>query len=83
MPFHRTLSSLFGGVPVRSATFLGLSLILAGCGYKGPLYMPPPPPAPQEELTSPPSSPDVSSVSTPSEPAVQTTPVQPGSAPKP
>jgi predicted small lipoprotein YifL len=37
----------------RIATGLTLLWALAGCGYKGPLYMPPPPP-PNASLTKPP-----------------------------
>lgn len=41
---------------LRRITFSALFLTLAaGCGYKGPLYMPPPP-APDESLTAPPST---------------------------
>ena len=39
----------------RRGAGLALLLMLAGCGYKGPLYMPPPPPAPAETLTLPPT----------------------------
>ena len=40
---------------IRRGAALALLLALAGCGYKGPLYMPPPPPAPAETLTLPPT----------------------------
>ncbi|AEC21393.1 hypothetical protein PT7_2853 [Pusillimonas sp. T7-7] len=32
-----------------------MAAMLTACGYKGPLYMPPPP-APDESLTTPPAS---------------------------
>lgn len=38
----------------RLATGLFLVSMLAACGYKGPLYMPPPP-APDASLTTPPT----------------------------
>ncbi|MGB6103405.1 MAG: lipoprotein [Pusillimonas sp.] len=34
---------------------LFMASMLAACGYKGPLYLPPPP-APDESLTTPPAS---------------------------
>ena len=45
----------------RMALACGLGLLVVGCGYKGPLYMPPPPdtlgeqaaPADQSEMAAP------------------------------
>jgi len=45
----RLLAALLGG--------LTLSAALGACGYKGPLYMPPP--APDETLTAPPQPADL------------------------
>jgi predicted small lipoprotein YifL len=39
----------------RLALGLPLLLALGACGYKGPLYMPPPP-APDDSLVAPPTS---------------------------
>ena len=39
----------------RLLACLSMVTMLAACGYKGPLYMPPPP-APDESLTTPPPS---------------------------
>lgn len=39
----------------RLLATLAATSVLAACGYKGPLYMPPPP-APDESLTTPPQS---------------------------
>ena len=48
-----------GPAPARHTPRIVASLILmallAGCGYKGPLYLPPPP-APKASLTKPPQS---------------------------
>ncbi|MFC3337239.1 LPS translocon maturation chaperone LptM [Paracandidimonas soli] len=38
----------------RAATAAILLALLAGCGYKGPLYLPPPPAAADPALTEPP-----------------------------
>lgn len=38
----------------RLLTSLLMATMLTACGYKGPLYMPPP--APDESLTTPPTS---------------------------
>ncbi len=40
----------------RIVASFALITMLAGCGYKGPLYMPPPPP-PDASLTTPPAAP--------------------------
>lgn len=40
----------------RIVASLALLSLLAACGYKGPLYMPPPEP-PQDSLTKPPRPP--------------------------
>ena len=42
-------------VTYRIVATLALSTLLTACGYKGPLYMPPPPP--QDSLTTPPQGP--------------------------
>lgn len=42
----------------RLGCALTLTLTLGACGYKGPLYMPPPPPAPDASLTTPPTAPE-------------------------
>ncbi|MGE4368839.1 MAG: lipoprotein [Burkholderiaceae bacterium] len=39
--------------------------LLAGCGYKGSLYMPPPPQAPDATLTAPPQTTPVPSPAAP------------------
>ncbi|MCC2595972.1 lipoprotein [Pusillimonas sp. MFBS29] len=39
---------------IRLMAGLSLAAMLAACGYKGPLYMPPPP-EPDAELTTPPT----------------------------
>lgn len=66
MPFRRFLPSpALQGSSRHLAATLGLTLMLAACGYKGPLYMPAPPPAPQESLTTPPSGSVTPSVSSP------------------
>lgn len=39
----------------RMAAGLSLLALVTACGYKGPLYMPPPP-APDESLVAPPTS---------------------------
>jgi predicted small lipoprotein YifL len=40
--------------PARRVAAASLLACLAACGYKGPLYLPPPPP--NDALTQPPSS---------------------------
>jgi len=40
----------------RIVASLSLLACLAACGYKGSLYMPPPPPAPDASLTVPPQT---------------------------
>ncbi len=42
--------------PARRIAAAALLAALAGCGYKGPLYLPPPGP-PDQTLTVPPSAP--------------------------
>lgn len=49
----------------RIAGMLTLTLMVGACGYKGPLYMPPPPPAPDTSLTTPPSGPGNTSLTAP------------------
>jgi len=39
----------------RIVTSLALVSALGACGYKGPLYLPPPPEAPDASLTAPPT----------------------------
>jgi predicted small lipoprotein YifL len=39
----------------RAALSLTVLLALGGCGFKGPLYLPPPP-APEASLTTPPAA---------------------------
>ncbi|WP_040548773.1 LPS translocon maturation chaperone LptM [Pusillimonas noertemannii] len=41
-------------IKYRIVASLALFPLLAACGYKGPLYMPPPPP--EDSLTAPPQS---------------------------
>gem|GEM_PF-503232 len=41
---------------IVAMTLTGLPLVLAGCGYKGPLYLPPPPAAKSTTQANPPSS---------------------------
>ena len=41
----------------RIVASMALFVSVAGCGYKGALYMPPPPPAPEATLTQPPPAP--------------------------
>lgn len=56
MSNHPINAPMPGRTVHRIGCALGLMLALSGCGYKGPLYMPPPPPAPAEELTTPPAT---------------------------
>jgi predicted small lipoprotein YifL len=42
-PFHRVLL----------LTIIGTASLMAGCGRKGPLYLPPPPPASSEPMEQP------------------------------
>lgn len=56
MSNHSTKALMAGRTVHRVGCVLGLTLVLSGCGYKGPLYMPPPPAAPDEELTTPPAT---------------------------
>lgn len=52
----RLFSCCVGWRRVSMGAALAGLLTLAGCGYKGPLYMPPPP-DPDLALTTPPSTP--------------------------
>ena len=45
----------------RIVASMALFVSVAGCGYKGALYMPPPPAAPEATLTQPPAAPKVMS----------------------
>lgn len=46
-----------GSTTPAASRVAGVLMLLAvtGCGYKGPLYMPPPPPPPADTLTLPPT----------------------------
>ena len=48
---------------------------LAGCGYKGPLYMPPPPP-PEASLTKPPTSVPLPATQAPDQSGAQASPIK-------
>jgi predicted small lipoprotein YifL len=63
-----------------SITLLLSGLTLAGCGYKGPLYLPPPPDTlgqqtPQSNLSAPASSVSPADPITPVDPSLEPAPV--------
>lgn len=62
-----------------SLTLLLSGLALAGCGYKGPLYLPPPPdtlgqPAPQSNRSAPVGVVSPSDRATPADPSLEPAP---------
>lgn len=62
MRLHRSSTLPYSAARIVMAAVLLTAL--TACGYKGPLYMPAPPPAPDASLTTPPS---------PSQPLTDTT----------
>lgn len=54
MPHFSFRPAMLKRITQRIGCILGLVITLSACGYKGPLYMPPPPPAPDASLTEPP-----------------------------
>ncbi len=73
--YHVRQRLLFGSI-----TLLFSGLALAGCGYKGPLYLPPPPdtlgqPAPQSNLSSPRDIFPAGAPTIPADPSLEPAPV--------
>lgn len=60
MAFSLSQAKFVHGASGRITCTLALALSLSACGYKGPLYMPPP--APEASLTTPPSNDAIPSV---------------------
>jgi predicted small lipoprotein YifL len=63
-----------------SITLLLSGLVLSGCGYKGPLYLPPPPDTlgqqtPQSNLSAPVSPVSPGDPTTPADPSLEPAPV--------
>ena len=58
----------------RLALACGVSLLLVGCGYKGPLYMPPPPDTLGEQ-DAPPSQADSNMPGEPENPSLEPAPI--------
>jgi len=52
----------------------GLSLLLIGCGYKGPLYIPPPPDTLGEQ-TTPAGQSDATALDEPQNPSLEPAPI--------